>query len=501
MINYLIELSGVHIALILGYWFFLRNEQQYSKMRSYLIASTLLALAVPLVRLPALSFGGNEPATLVGVTSLEAIVTVPATTSFKWNYDMLLWIYLGVSALFLIKLVNSILQLMLLERKSVRERVHDLYICKVPGIRGSFTFFNRIFLGEEIDEDHKDYDAIVRHEKAHVSLGHSYDVVFFELFKVCFWWIPTAWFINREIRKIHEYQADACALKSCDVEQYTSAVIRSTLKSHGLGLASSFHGSFILKRLMAMEQPARNLRPWKLITLSALCITLFVVFACREDPEQGATKNDARNSEQQGDIYVVVESLPEFEGGMDALNAYVASELEYPQQARRMGIEGRVDVQFVVEKDGSLSDVKAVKGIGAGCDAEAVRVVQSAPRFKPGMQRGKAVRVRMEMPILFQLDKSTDETVSPRDKNMVGDLQPRNNQFKVEGEYSNGEWTGTVYDEEGNGLPGVNIVVAGTTRGTVTGSDGTFKINADKSQVLNLSFVGYESVRLEGNRQ
>ena len=77
--------------------------------------------------------------------------------------------------------------------------------------------------------------------------------------------------------------------------------------------------------------------------------------------------------------------------------------MEYPAQARRMGVEGKVFVQFVVDKDGSLTDVKAVKGIGAGCDEEAVEIVKSAPKWKPGKQRGKAVRVRMIIPITFRL--------------------------------------------------------------------------------------------------
>src|SRR5690606_7986496 len=130
------------------------------------------------------------------------------------------------------------------------------------------------------------------------------------------------------------------------------------------------------------------------------------------------------------------------------LNTYVTGDLKYPRQARRLGVEGRVEVQFVVEKDGSLSGVKAVKGIGAGCDAEAVRIVQNAPPFKPGMQQGKPVRVQMEMPIIFKLDKAGEAT-NPQDKTVVGDLQTRNNQFKVDGNYTNGVWSGTVYDEEG----------------------------------------------------
>lgn len=77
--------------------------------------------------------------------------------------------------------------------------------------------------------------------------------------------------------------------------------------------------------------------------------------------------------------------------------------MKYQNQARRMGIEGRVFVQFVVDKDGQLTEIKAVKGIGAGCDEEAVRVLKSAPKWKPGKQRGRPVKVRMILPITFKL--------------------------------------------------------------------------------------------------
>jgi len=78
--------------------------------------------------------------------------------------------------------------------------------------------------------------------------------------------------------------------------------------------------------------------------------------------------------------------------------------LKYPAQARRMGIEGKVYVTFVVGKEGEITDVKVLKGIGAGCDEEAIRVLSGAPNWKPGKQRGRPVRVRMQLPIIFKLN-------------------------------------------------------------------------------------------------
>ena len=112
---------------------------------------------------------------------------------------------------------------------------------------------------------------------------------------------------------------------------------------------------------------------------------------------------EAPEEEEIDEIFTIVEDQPEPPGGIGAFYKYVSTTLRYPAQARRMGIEGKVFVQFVVDKDGSLTNVQAIKGIGAGCDEEAVRVISKAKKWKPGKQRGRAVKVRMILPITFKL--------------------------------------------------------------------------------------------------
>ena len=103
------------------------------------------------------------------------------------------------------------------------------------------------------------------------------------------------------------------------------------------------------------------------------------------------------------EIVVIAETMPSFEGGISEFYKFVGKHLKYPAQARRMGIEGKVYVHFVVSKNGSLSDIKVVKGIGAGCDEEVLRIINMSPKWNPGKQRGNPVRVRMMMPITFKL--------------------------------------------------------------------------------------------------
>jgi protein TonB len=103
------------------------------------------------------------------------------------------------------------------------------------------------------------------------------------------------------------------------------------------------------------------------------------------------------------EIFVFVEEQPEFPGGEEALMNYLASNLRYPEQAKELDIQGTVIIEFVVETDGSVTNVVVKRGIGGGCDEEAVRVVKSMPKWKPGKQRGKPVRARYNLPVRFQL--------------------------------------------------------------------------------------------------
>jgi periplasmic protein TonB len=103
-------------------------------------------------------------------------------------------------------------------------------------------------------------------------------------------------------------------------------------------------------------------------------------------------------------VFVAVEESAAPVGGIKSFYEFVSKKIKYPSQAKRMQIEGRVFIEFIIEKDGSLTDVKTLAGIGGGCDQEAERIVRMAPKWNPGKQRGKPVRQKMVLPIIFQLN-------------------------------------------------------------------------------------------------
>lgn len=134
----------------------------------------------------------------------------------------------------------------------------------------------------------------------------------------------------------------------------------------------------------------------KLLFLSAfLCTLSFGAFAQEE-------------VKVEEEVFVVVEEQAEFPGGLDSMYAYIVKNLKYPELAKEKGIEGRVFVQFVIEKDGSISNVKILRGIGGGCDEAAVEMVKNMPKWKPAKQRGKPVRCQFNLPIKFELQKDKE---------------------------------------------------------------------------------------------
>lgn len=112
---------------------------------------------------------------------------------------------------------------------------------------------------------------------------------------------------------------------------------------------------------------------------------------------------EAESAPDPNEPLTVVEEMPEFPGGQEAMMKYLSGQLKYPEEAVENGVQGAVFVTFVVERDGRISEVKVLRGIGAGCDEESERVVKGMPNWKPGKQNGKLVRTRYNLPIRFKL--------------------------------------------------------------------------------------------------
>ncbi len=148
----------------------------------------------------------------------------------------------------------------------------------------------------------------------------------------------------------------------------------------------------------------------KRMPMKKIVLTIILALMGAAAMAQSETKTTAKSESTEPlnvieeEVFVVVEEEPEFPGGMEALYRYLASNINYPQAAKNERIQGKVYVSFVIEKDGSVSNIKVLRDIGGGCGEEAVRVVKQMPKWKPGRQRGKRVRTQYNLPINFNLN-------------------------------------------------------------------------------------------------
>ncbi len=133
-----------------------------------------------------------------------------------------------------------------------------------------------------------------------------------------------------------------------------------------------------------------------LLLLSAIFLTNMAL--CQE--EKKVSVDD--------EVFVVVEEQAEFPGGLDSMYAYIQKNLKYPELAKEKGIEGRVFVSFIIEKDGSISNILIKRAIGGGCEEATVEMIKNMPKWKPGKQRGKPVRFQFTLPIKFELPKDKE---------------------------------------------------------------------------------------------
>lgn len=147
----------------------------------------------------------------------------------------------------------------------------------------------------------------------------------------------------------------------------------------------------------------------KLIILFVLFILSVSIYAQNEEIEIIEIEEaDTTNN----DVFTVVDDFPSFSGGETKLYEFLANNIVYPKEAEKMGITGIVYVNFIIEQDGSISNARIIRDIGGGCGEEVLRVVNSMPKWNPGRQKGKAVRVQFNLPVKFTLGMETENNSS-----------------------------------------------------------------------------------------
>ncbi|MCP4550924.1 MAG: M56 family metallopeptidase [Bacteroidetes bacterium] len=410
-------------ALYLIYWFFLRKDTFFSANRFYLIGSIIISFVLPLFKVPV--FYDNPELTYVVVLEAVTITAQKVESSLLNNlsiYQIIFIVYLSGAAIFFIRFIFQLLQLVFLIRKLGATNIDGLKVIKLNCKYSPFSYFNFIFLNEENLKD-RNLKEIINHEKIHIKQKHSIDLILLEFLTIIQWFNPFIWFYKASIKGIHEYLADDGLLTNgLNKASYQKLLLNQSVGIQINNLTNNFNQSLIKKRFIMMtKNQSKKIARLKFLLAIPIAIVLIASFAFTLDKQAldqfptvilnaaDAAPNiendqDVKAEKQEDKIFVVVENQPEYPGGEDARIAFLGSNIKYPAAARKAGIQGVVYVTYVVEKDGSIKDARIVRGIGGGCDEEAVRVINAMPNWIPGTQRGKAVRVQFNLPIRFTLD-------------------------------------------------------------------------------------------------
>ena len=293
-------------------------------------------------------------------------------------------------------------------------------IISLPSEFNPFSFFGWIFLYlPQLEEDSR--EEILMHEQTHARQWHSVDVIVSELVNIVCWFNPFSWLLKGEIRLNLEYLADNKVTETMeDSKQYQYHLLGLAHTNSKTGLYNNFNVSQIKNRIIMMNKKrTRTAGRIKYALFAPLAAALLIAsnISCTSTENQEANTEAIASRAVEGEVFRVVEEMPEFVGGMGECMKYLAKNIKYPTEAIEKGIQGRVIVQMVVTKEGDIADTKIARGIDPLLDAEALRVVSSMPKWKPGKQKGEAVNVMYTLPVMFRLDGDADkkETATPKE--------------------------------------------------------------------------------------
>ncbi|WP_339787380.1 TonB family protein [uncultured Imperialibacter sp.] len=502
MKDYASYLAQVNIGLLLfglAYIVFLQKEQAFL-LKRFLILLLLLAAAL----LPLLSFDTALPIA-TKATQLNGYYLPPfllsaekaevaTTTDSADILTVVLWLYWIVTSVFFIVFLFRLVTLL---RRSfaipVTKKIGPVKVHEADSIEYAFSFFNHIFIGHLSTLDDSARNKIIDHELVHCKEWHSLDILLVELLQIFCWFNPAAYLFKQRLVETHEYRADQLSVEKGNKQAYCSLIAALALNGAGYSIANHFNKSLTLKRIAMIKSNKTKTSWWKPAAIVPVALAFFIAVSCDQQPAAEAVDDiEITNEAAKEETFTIVEHLPAFPGGMESLYQFFGENLTYPAGAKKAGVEGKVLVEFVVDKDGTITNATVIEGIGNGCDEEALRVINASPKWTPAMQRGKKVRTRVILPIYFSLGSAV-ATEIPSVPTLVGDplevaikkTKNKNGQTVI---------TGVVKTDDGEGIPGANIIFAGTTIGTVSDLDGTFKLVTEaESGDLIVSFVGFKT--------
>ncbi len=396
--TYLLEFSLGSLFLYAYYLLAWKNNQAFELKRALLLSILFISVLFPFI-----SIETNSISAIAGSFQLEGIEinNSQSGNSFptvSWSLILLAIYFLGIF-ISLIHGLKGLWQILVIRLSSKSEFKGDHNLVKIEGNFPTFSFLNTLYWNTKTPLEESEEEMIYSHEMTHIRQFHSMDLIFISICRILFWFNPIVHLLYKEMALVHECIADREVLKKYSPGNYLSLLANQTIYNMQHQWINQFASVSSLKRMRAIKNARRSPVLLRLLVMIPLIAILFTAISCENSVETA----DENMESQQTEILTEAQEMPSFDGGMDALISYMTENVKYPESAKEAGTVGKVFVSFVVEKDGTISNAEIVKGASSDLDDEALRVVESMPKWNPGSVDGELVRVRMTLPISFAL--------------------------------------------------------------------------------------------------
>ncbi len=431
MNDFLIKSNISLLVLLVCYCLTFQNSKTHQFNRFFL----LFSLVFPLI-LPFLSFEIIQeiPKSTFEIGNIQAI-------AIKNNNDnnfleIAIWsIYCIVTLVLFIRFNRNIFKFFSKIKSNEIQKYQNAKLVLMNEKTLPHTFFNFIFINKQDFENGKIEPELFTHELTHVNQKHTLDILFIELLKVVFWFNPIFYYFKKAIQLNHEFLADENVNRNHNNISFYQTLLLTKNCNINYHLASNLNYQLTKKRFIMMTKTSsRTINLIKKISILPIIFGLVLMFCLKTVAQNKITKKTKKYKvstkkttskktikkntynisplEKPGDIPEFkepetyspicgfpIEITPEFPGGTVAFYKFIGDNYNVPKEK---GLKGKIFIQFVVETDGSLTDVKCLRDIGYETGYEAIRVVKTSPKWTPAVNDGKPVRCTYQLPISIE---------------------------------------------------------------------------------------------------
>jgi TonB family protein len=413
-LNYLLEASIGLCLFLLVYQVFLRKETSFRLNRFFLLIAIIASVTFPLLKLntadspvPSLNFSVESAGAEELIYSDDAALKESNSTLTMWEIFAMLYAA-GLLVFFIVFIVRLSGMLKALT-KAPAYTYNDHHIVELKNQDSPFSFFNYIFIGSTPPLTEKEKQQIIEHEGIHAKLYHSFDILLLNALGIIFWFNPVIRIYKKIFVQLHEFEADARAVSTHDVDAYCSLLARVALHSADYKLANHFSNSLTIKRIEMMRSLKHKIKSWKVVAVAMVIPVVFFVVACQDQVEKPvAEKSDVYPSAVQQVIDRLKEANPEVDFIVVAPSGINPKDFE-GKHAKHLSY---VDGQPVVESE-------AVLRIETGKDENGNAIAYTI--FTYNTNRGKALSKEGQWKTADGLYK---ETLGRKDQSNLIDGEP-----------------------------------------------------------------------------